>query len=284
LKEFIPMVNDLKSEKENILAANIAVHTAISEEYNTDSHWRPENIKKVRDRILKIVSRLPDKNRVLDMGCGTGFLINLTHDLFKRVDGIDITDAMTKQVDLSPGNIYISNQAAENTTFEDNLFDLITAYSFLDHAFSLEDILKEAYRLLKTGGYFYADLNPNRQFWSKLKSLDSSAEYSAAVQREVDALNNGDTISNTKGLDKQTMELAEPGKAKLNGFDRNEVISLAKKLGFKEVKVEYDWFLGEAQLIHSASEESRDIVDTFLNNTLPLSAHFFKYLRFEFKK
>lgn len=275
-----------KLTREEVLKANIEVHASISDVYNNDSHWRSENIRKVRSHIERLSSTLSSRKSLLDIGCGTGFIINLTKDIFDHIYGVDITKAMTEKIDLSSGNITIDIREAESTGHDSNSFDMVTAYSFLDHVFSLKDVLTEVYRVLKNDGVFYADLNPNRRFWAyidTIKDLDEKT-VEAPVAREILALRDGDNFSNEKGLSKEVMYISEPGKSSLKGFDRNEIISLAKSIGFSEVKVEFDWFLGQADLIHNFSDSDCETVEAFLKRTLPLSEHYFKYLRFEFRK
>ena len=49
---------------------------------------------------------------ILDVGCGTGFIINLSKDLFDELHGVDATQAMLDKVDLSSGNIILHNKLA----------------------------------------------------------------------------------------------------------------------------------------------------------------------------
>ena len=273
--------------RDRVLKANIAVHSAISEEYNNDSHWRPENIAKVKGHIRRISEGIEfAERRVLDLGCGTGFIINLVKDDFYRVDGVDITEDMLKKVDTSNGNIFLKRAMAEDTGFDSDTFNLVTAYSFLDHLYDVESVLREAYRVLKPGGFFYADLNPNRDFWEFISGISEkeSGEYSEIVKREIDQLANGDTLSNRYGLDKEVMEDSEPGKSRSKGFDLNEMALLARDIGFSRVEIIPDWFVGQADLIHNCEKSELEGVCRYLNKALPVSSVLFKYLRFEFRK
>src|SRR5262245_48930527 len=105
-----------------VIDANIAVHTALSKHYNKDEpHFRPENQANVKGRLSALASRAGD-DRLLDVGCGTGFIIHLAADIFKKIDGIDITPAMMEQIDLSKGNITLTRTRAEDLPFPDNTF------------------------------------------------------------------------------------------------------------------------------------------------------------------
>ena len=207
-----------------VLSANQKVHAFLAEsgEYEKSPHFRPENKEKVSSIIRQLSSRLEYRETLLDLGCGTGFILSLGHPFFKKVIGVDITDEMMQKVDLSPGNIEIHKCVAENTPFEDSSIDMVTAYSFLDHLVDYSDVLKESYRVLKKGGIFYADLNPNRAFINEMENLLTRTELqslSPLLKREVvGALDNGAYYSKEFGLDAKLLQEAEPGKTINKGF------------------------------------------------------------------
>jgi ubiquinone/menaquinone biosynthesis C-methylase UbiE len=161
------------------LNANIYVHAflANSGEYQKSPHFRPENQEKVRRILDRIVAKSTVSNqsiaKAIDFGCGTGFMIDLMKDMFSEVHGLDITNDMMKRVDVSSGNVFLHECLAEKTPFPDNHFDFATAYSFMDHLFSYDDFLQEAYRVLKPGGTFYSDLNPNRAFINSMAKVET---------------------------------------------------------------------------------------------------------------
>jgi ubiquinone/menaquinone biosynthesis C-methylase UbiE len=76
-----PDVNQKTSRGTNlpnpeIISANQKVHTQIATKYNqSEPHFRPENQEKVKQRLLDAKKLAPSNKRMLDVGCGTGFLI-----------------------------------------------------------------------------------------------------------------------------------------------------------------------------------------------------------------
>ena len=275
------------SDRETAADANIQVHSALanSGEYNKSPHFRPENLKKVRAVVEKIVdSHLSNKKgRLLDIGCGTGFMINLTHDLFTKIDGIDITLDMMKQVDLSPGNIELHESMAETTPFDKDSFDMVSAYSFLDHVVSYEEIFREAFRVLKSGGVFYSDLNPNMLFSETMQKIEQQRHENLPhiIKREISGmLHNGEYYQENFGIDKDTLAAAEPIKSLDRGFDPYKVMETAKELGFSKSYFEVDWYLGQAQVMHERPSGENEIVESFLRSALPATINLFKYLRF----
>lgn len=285
------MTENHNTTREEAIKANIYVHAFLANagEYQKSPHFRPENREKVRQILKRLTSELPrnTESKVIDFGCGTGFMIDLMKDLFIEVHGVDITLDMMKQVDLSSGNIHLHESLAESTPFASNHFEFATAYSFMDHLFDYRDFLQEAYRVLKPGGVFYSDLNPNRAFIAAMVSAEQAPGpiVTPIVEREIQgALHNGSHYEKNFGMDGKLLEQAEPIKSKDKGFDAGEVLAVARNIGFTGCNVEYEWFLGQAKVMHEQSKERVEIVDQYLHSVLPVSSQLYKYLRFVFIK
>jgi len=277
-----------KIERQVALEANIRVHSALanSGEYNQSPHFLPENQAKVRNILQALCAEHFPKlkpEKLLDMGCGTGFIINLVHDLVDTVHGVDITEAMMSQVDLSPGNIELFKSTAESTPFDDETYQMVTAYSFLDHLVSYEAVLEEAYRLLVSNGVFYSDLNPNKYFSHRMgiiENLDLD-KIPGVVAREIRGmLHNGEYYQENFGIDSETLENAEPIKSFARGIDPYEFTEAARRIGFSHAEFHPDWFLGQARMIRDQSEQVADTVDGYLRSIFPASIDLFKYTRF----
>ncbi len=105
---------------------------------------------------LKDHGFLKPETKVLDVGCGAGFLSN---ELAKQ--NLDVTG-----VDLSPESIKVACQYdqtkkvkyqtadAYQLPFADASFDVLTALDFLEHVDRPADVIKEFSRVLKSGGLF----------------------------------------------------------------------------------------------------------------------------------
>ncbi|MGZ4994180.1 MAG: class I SAM-dependent methyltransferase [Methylobacter sp.] len=277
--------------REEAIKANIYVHSFLANagEYQKSPHFYPENIEKVKSILQRITMNLPFPHaaKAIDFGCGTGFMIDLMKGRFTEIHGVDITLDMMKHVDLSSGNIYLHESLAENTPFPNDFFDFATAYSFMDHLFDYKDFLKEVYRVLKKGSAFYSDLNPNRDFIMAMDYIEKMSLKidSPIFEKEIKgALHNGAYYQESFGLNANLLDEAEPIKSKDKGFNADEVLATAKEIGFSECRVEFEWFLGQAKVMHEQSLEKAHIVDEYLTSVLPVSSPFYKYIRFIFIK
>jgi ubiquinone/menaquinone biosynthesis C-methylase UbiE len=264
-----------------IVAANQKVHSQLAGQYNeTEPHFRPENKAKVRRRLEALASQVPSTDRMLDLGCGTGFLLSLAHDLFTKLDGVDATAAMLARVDLSPGNITVQQGVVEDLPFDDNTFDLVTAYSFLDHLEDHVAMIREAYRVLKPGGKLYVDLVPNRSFWVAIYAAASAPDrpFDAIVEREIDELvNHEQKLQDKFGIDPIDWQFTEPAKSDGQGFDAAQLIADTNSVGFTS-EIRFEWYLGQAVAMHGTSMEAAQIIDDHVRKLLPVSESLYKYL------
>ncbi len=270
----------------DVVAANIEIHTALAGRYNEDEpHFRPENQRKVKSRLQALADRAPSRT-LLDVGCGTGFIIGLAADVFEAIDGVDITPAMLARVDTSKGNITLHEARAEALPFEDGTFGAASAYSFLDHLEDYSRVLGEVARALQPGGVFYVDLVPNRGYWRALAGLradqlDGASNFIQREHRMVTA--NDKDVEEKYGVSAETFRVMEPVKER-GGLDIEEFRNAALSAGFSDVEVHFDWFLGQAHIMHDHSFHEADLIDSYLQDALPATQHLFKYVWFVMTK
>ena len=267
-----------------IIEANIEVHRALvaAGEYQNSPHFLPENKRRVSQKLqTDVLQRFSGKPiDAIDFGCGTGFMIDLLVEFVECVHGIDITQEMLDEVDLSSGKVSLSLGQVENTPFKQNQFDLATAYSFLDHLSDIRIFLEETHRVLKPGGVFYTGLNPNKAFSDLLRSTAQNypqeAAMSGIVEREITcALDNGSYYQEKFGIAKNALELAESIKTKYGGIDAFDLKEMALDIGFREAAISYEWFLGQAH--YTALPAANASIQSYLDSVMPASLPLFKY-------
>jgi ubiquinone/menaquinone biosynthesis C-methylase UbiE len=266
----------------NVLDANIEVHTRMVERYEAEEpHFRPENQAKVRGRLEALRKRVPG-GRLLDVGCGTGFIIHLALGVFDEIHGIDITPAMLQRVRTDAGNITLHQAPAEAMPFADASFDAVTAYSFVDHVKDRGALLREVARVLKPGGIFYADLIPSRLFWRSLAPIAArdAKQYPDIVAREAEMVTANDRkVEQQFGIPAALFRAAEPGKED-GGIDPAEFRQLALRSGFSACEASFDWFLGQGAVMHGQSVADAAVIEAYLRRAAPLADHLFKYVYF----
>ncbi len=120
----------------------------------------------VHQRLLAYVD-LPDHPQVLDLGCGTGRLLERLSDRYPQLYGIgvDPSSEMLRQARRSkPRYRKNPNQSPRLVYIQGNAEDIPAANAQFDAAFNTisflhyphpEQVLSEIYRVLKPGGRYY---------------------------------------------------------------------------------------------------------------------------------
>ena len=275
---------------EEVMAANVRLHTSMSGDYQTcEPHYRPENLAHVESKFLAAIDGV-DAGRMLDLGCGAGFMIDIAKPHVREIVGVDATRAMLDRVDTS-GQAQVTLHEGDTGSFavDEGSFDVVTAYSFLHHLYDIGPTLGTAARALKPGGRFFVDLEPNADFWSGISELErAGGEYDPIVQREIQAVNHRDEeIEAEFGVSADDFNHAEWGKSMAGGFTGDQLEAALREAGFSKVRIQYEWWVGRGQVINDetfSAEAERAIraaaVDDLLARSLPLSRGLFKYVGF----
>ena len=276
------------NKKKVVEKANVVYHTTLANNYEkTQPHFRKENKKQVRE-ILKTYSKRTAAEKVLDLGCGTGFILSLAQPYFKKLYGVDITPAMLKIASKKfkkekIENIQLIKTSTEKLPFNDSFFDVITAYSFLHHLDSVTPTIKEAYRTLKKGGIFYSDLDPNYYFWDAVKKSSIENNVSDLLKKDIRSIcNMTDGVKEiAEGLDEGTIKNAEYIESNKGGFKAEVLKNIFYKIGFKQVNITYHWFWQEGKVITDISLKNAIYFESHLRKALPITKNLFKYFRIE---
>jgi ubiquinone/menaquinone biosynthesis C-methylase UbiE len=278
----------MSDKYQDVIKANIAVHSKLASFYEkTEPHFRPENVAIVDARVKQAVAAT-NATKLLDLGCGTGFMINVAKKHVKHVVGVDVTRAMLDRVDTS-GDAKIELHEHDTGTFpvEPGTFDVVTAYSFLHHLYDIEPTLGTAAKALKKGGHFYVDLDPNFYFWDAITKLEGKGSYDPIVQREIDAVaHKDDEIAKEYGIPNDVFNDAEYGKTATGGFKEETLREQLTKVGFSSVTFRYYWYLGQAFLVNEENTPREErlknaaTTDKVLQRVMPLSRQLYKYIGF----
>lgn len=261
--------------------ANILVHTACAEAYQTEPHYRPENRAAVQAEILAQRDRI-GATSLLDICCGQGFVIDLAKGHFRTIRGVDITPAMLAKVDTNDAvsDIQVQLAPVEQLPFPDRGFDLVTAYAALHHLYDLKAALSEAYRVLRPGGIFWSALDPNHYSWKALAAIAEVPGQKPHIAREVNAILHRDQeIADEAKCRLENVQDAEFQKHVLGGLREEDILALLKQIGFSSAEFRYHWFVGEGMAIHDPSwQAGAPAIRRYLQESLPLTRGLFKYV------
>ena len=125
-----------------------------------EAGWRGALHHRIADRTAAIaIAFAPGSVRVLDVGCGTGYLLRRMADRLPdavEFAGIDpaprmITEARTATG--GDGRLRFTNGVAERLPFADSTFDLIVSTTSFDHWVDQRAGLAEVARVMSDGGH-----------------------------------------------------------------------------------------------------------------------------------
>ncbi|MDR3204773.1 MAG: class I SAM-dependent methyltransferase [Deltaproteobacteria bacterium] len=274
-------MDDLEKSKQ----ANIVYHQATADTYRQQQpHYRPENVARI-ERDLRRLKELSQGERLLDLGCGMGFIIDIAKPIFSYIRGVDATPGMLEKVELGGGgDVAVSLGDVNALNFEDGCFDACTAHALLHHLPELGPALREAGRVLKKSGWLRTWLEPNAFFWELM--ISQKAHTVDYVQREITIVKQKDEqLANELGLEVEVVRLAEPIFLSKKGISEDHFRSALEQAGFVDLTFHYHWFLGEGRLMHDNSDPMAVVrVRDYLTEILPCSRPLFKYVEVTARK
>lgn len=125
-------------------------------------HWWFVAKRRYLDIVMKKFAK-PGAS-VLDVGCGTGAVMQFFTEKGYRVEGIDMSDvalAYCREKGLS-----VKYSLAGSIDYPDATFDVVTASDVLEHLDDDGAAVREIWRVLKPGGMFIATVPAHQALWS----------------------------------------------------------------------------------------------------------------------
>ena len=149
---------------------------------------------------------IPAKARVLELGCGPGYLWRDNHQRIPTSWDITLSDFSVGMLQQARDNL--SEQAnrfrfeiidAQSIPFEDSQFDAVIANFVLHHVPDRAQALSEIQRVLRPGGHLFAATNGRRdmpELLDMLQRFDPQADFGWGLQaHDLFGLEDGDALT-----------------------------------------------------------------------------------------
>ena len=159
------------------------------EELRNTRHFNSIELQRYINK-LNTINNIKDNSKILDFGCGFGFITAYVSSFGYDVTGVDVLEHNKLWDFLSKK--YNSNYLHVNTIlpFKDNKFDIIIAFGSLEHTDDINQSLQELYRVLKKGGKLYIYNLPNKYSITELITKAHENKYNIYEVVNI-LLNNG---------------------------------------------------------------------------------------------
>jgi 2-polyprenyl-3-methyl-5-hydroxy-6-metoxy-1,4-benzoquinol methylase len=120
--------------------------------YGREQYLSPLTIKSY-NILLDELEKFRTNNRLLDVGCGSGFFLD---EAKKRGWEVYGTEYSAKAVEMCrQKGITIKEGMLDPVSFGGKTFDVITSFEVLEHINNPKEELASIHKLLRTGGLFY---------------------------------------------------------------------------------------------------------------------------------
>ncbi len=149
----------------NVALANLAYHATEPEAYGDEplaSIGMFDPGGNAQRRLAEVVQRMAatgPADVLVDVGCGPGNVLHHVRGRFRRPLGVDLCLPMLERAVRSGFRVLAGD--AYRLPLRSGVADAVTAFSFLHHLAEPGRFLAEAVRVLRPGGFFYSDWDPN---------------------------------------------------------------------------------------------------------------------------
>jgi ubiquinone/menaquinone biosynthesis C-methylase UbiE len=219
-----------------VLQANIEYHNLIANSYESDDDTAFIFTPKVQSQIETIVKWLRGRTEGevwIDVGCGTGNVLKFAAQAFCRAVGFDVSVGMLRLAQERGLDARVGD--AKALPISSGAADVVSAFSLLHHVLDPRPVLAEAYRILKSGGYFYSDLDPNGLCLIREPALRAIYRHFYKLYLRISYRHQ--SVSNQEKKIARLQHLAEYHQNQTPGLDPRQVLRDMRDFGFRDIRV-----------------------------------------------
>jgi 2-polyprenyl-3-methyl-5-hydroxy-6-metoxy-1,4-benzoquinol methylase len=104
------------------------------------------------DKLAVIEKEMPDKGRILDIGCATGFFLDVARQRGWETYGVELSSYSAAIAAGKIGADRIFNGQVEDACFAEGFFDAVVMTDVIEHVTDVRAFIAEVARILRPGG------------------------------------------------------------------------------------------------------------------------------------
>lgn len=154
---------------EDVRNANRRFYDLLADRYETVDGRRSEELSEYVRSVLRRLREEAPAGPLLDLGAGAGFVSKCAAGIFQTRVGTDISPGILAtyrdRFDMAVAS------SVDQASFTPDSFAAVAAFAVLHHLYDVTAVAREAFRILKPGGIFYADHDMSAAFYRTWKPL-----------------------------------------------------------------------------------------------------------------
>ncbi len=149
------------------------------------SSMKKDRLNKFKFKIMKkYLDKLPINAKVLEVGCGIGFWLDLIHENYPRfeIHGLDFVENAKKIIEAKKYGFHRGD--AREIPFKDNYFDFVFSIGVVEHFPENQKAIHEHIRITKPNGFCLIEV-PNRNSLLALEEYISHRHIRKFSKRDI---------------------------------------------------------------------------------------------------
>ncbi|MEE8471077.1 MAG: class I SAM-dependent methyltransferase [Dehalococcoidia bacterium] len=194
-------------------------------------------------QLANVLARLPVRGRrILDIGCADGRLSLVSKEALgaEEIYGLDVSTECLQEAGKRGVKTFKVDVSRDKFPLETGSFDVVIASEILEHCILPANLLKEAYRVLRPGGYLVLSTPNLASFYDRILllfgsqplSLEASYEYPSAGKAFRNAFK-------PRGGQRRSFE-GDPGHIRCMSYRATKELLKHYQFGVKNVTA-YNW-------------------------------------------
>lgn len=132
----------------------------------------PAFVAKRLDEIVRTFEPIRKNNRLLDIGCGSGAMLEAAQRNNWQAEGAEVSISAVDHVRANGFKVF--HGFLQDANYPDNYFDVVTAIELFEHLPMPSEVIEEAARILRPGGVLWATTPHSKGASGRLLGLDWS--------------------------------------------------------------------------------------------------------------